>query len=46
MASSDWGDFALLPGLNQIAFLGTGGDGNEEVSLRWRTTDWSFDDLR
>jgi hypothetical protein len=46
MAGSDWGDFALLPGQNQIAFLGTDGDGNEEVSLRWRTTDWSFDDLR
>jgi hypothetical protein len=43
---SDFGDFALLPGNNQIAFLGTGGDGNEEVSLRWRVTDWSFDDIR
>jgi hypothetical protein len=43
---SDFGDFSVLPGDNQIAFLGTGGDGNEEVSLRWRVTDWSFDDIR
>lgn len=43
---TDWGAFGLLPDDNQIAFLGTGGDGNEEVSLRWRTTDWSFDDIR
>lgn len=43
---SDFGDFNLLPGENRIAFLGTGGDGNEEVSLRWRISDWSFDDVR
>jgi hypothetical protein len=43
---SDFGDFSLLPGDNRIAFLGTDGDGNEEVSLHWRVTDWSFDDIR
>jgi hypothetical protein len=43
---SDFGDFALLPGDNQIAFLGTGGNGSEEVSLHWQVTDWSFDDIR
>lgn len=46
MPDSDFGDFAILPGSNQIAFLGTDGNGDEEASLRWRTTDWSFDDAR
>jgi hypothetical protein len=46
MPYSDFGDFALLPGDNRIAFLGTGGSGAEEVSLRWRNTNWSFDDIR
>lgn len=43
---SDFGDFNLLPGDNRISFLGTGGDGNEEVSIRWQVADWSFDDIR
>lgn len=43
---SDFGDFFLLPGSNRLSFLGTDGDGNEEVSIRWSVTDWSFDDIR
>jgi hypothetical protein len=46
LPDSDLGDFSLLPGDNQIAFLGDGGDGNEEASIRWSIRDWSFDDIR
>jgi hypothetical protein len=46
LPDSDFGDWALLPGTNRISFLGTGGDGNEEASIRWRVSDWSFDDIR
>lgn len=46
MPDSDFGEFGILPGTNQISFLASGGNGSEEASLRWRTTDWSFDDAR
>lgn len=46
LPDSDFGEFYLLPGSNQIAFHGTGGTGAEEVSLRWALADWSFDSIR
>jgi hypothetical protein len=45
LANSDFSKFKLNPGDNRISFLGTGDDGNTEVSLRWRVTNWSFDDI-
>jgi hypothetical protein len=44
-SNSDIGKLKLNPGENRIAFLGTGDNANTEVSLRWRVTNWSFDDV-
>lgn len=45
LANSDAGKFKLNPNDNKVSFLGTGDTGATEVSLRWRVTQWSFDDI-